>query len=615
MINDGKRITVEGGGEISGTTGSKLKIHFAAAVATSMIYAEGGTELTVNNCRIENASKGVYYKVIDPESTGNLEITNSEFGDCYMGVNLEGVETFTPYLSSNTFTNCHFGIYSINNSEISVTGNIINSQFGIWLTNTGNGIITDNTITPKTAYNGAGVYMQSGMGNIRNNEINSFYNGIFLANSSPSIGKNVINNSGSYGVYCGVGSAPYMSTSMIAGNGEVVYYPVSGYNYISNSGANGINTAEIYVNNSNPNLDIGHNCIIDDRDVESLLIDGEYEKEPEEIRARMNYWGNGGQEPYVRFGIGVNYSDYLEACEGIEGGAEPDYLILRDNANREIDTIYSNGITASGISPVEQLEAEAEREYIEKNYTEAKSKYLWIVTNNGTEKVSRRSYLRLYEIDRIDGAGAEEINTRIVLFKGKESQTTDALLKKTINQIVSLYYVKKEDYQTAVVRFEGIAVSSISFEESLFAELDALTTEYLSNQSNGGLGKVKEGKYFVKPGEEYSDKAQEILSKKFSTFKTTKKEKQIPTSYTLSQNYPNPFNPNTTISYQIPVSVKVNIKIYDILGKEVETLIDREQEAGDYQVTFNGSKLSSGIYICRIIAGEFVKSMKMNLVK
>jgi len=87
------------------------------------------------------------------------------------------------------------------------------------------------------------------------------------------------------------------------------------------------------------------------------------------------------------------------------------------------------------------------------------------------------------------------------------------------------------------------------------------------------------------------------------------------TDYSLSQNYPNPFNPSTVIKYELPKANHVTLKVYDILGKEVAALVDREQEQGRYEVSFDGSKLSSGVYICRITAGEFVKSIKMNLIK
>jgi len=85
--------------------------------------------------------------------------------------------------------------------------------------------------------------------------------------------------------------------------------------------------------------------------------------------------------------------------------------------------------------------------------------------------------------------------------------------------------------------------------------------------------------------------------------------------YALNQNYPNPFNPETIISYQLVTGGQVSLKVYDILGKEIVTLVDKEQESGRYQVTFDASKLASGVYICRIIAGDFAKTIKMSMVK
>jgi hypothetical protein len=88
-----------------------------------------------------------------------------------------------------------------------------------------------------------------------------------------------------------------------------------------------------------------------------------------------------------------------------------------------------------------------------------------------------------------------------------------------------------------------------------------------------------------------------------------------PTSYSLAQNYPNPFNPVTTIKYQLPVSGRVSLKVYNILGKEIATLVDEEKSAGTYSVTFDAGKLSSGIYFYRIQAGNFVQAKKMILLK
>jgi hypothetical protein len=89
----------------------------------------------------------------------------------------------------------------------------------------------------------------------------------------------------------------------------------------------------------------------------------------------------------------------------------------------------------------------------------------------------------------------------------------------------------------------------------------------------------------------------------------------VPEVYSLSQNYPNPFNPSTTINFAIPTASKVVLKIYDVLGREVATLLNGEKAAGNYQVDFDASKLASGLYVYSINAGNFTSTKKMMLMK
>ncbi|MHB1688059.1 MAG: T9SS type A sorting domain-containing protein [Ignavibacteriaceae bacterium] len=83
----------------------------------------------------------------------------------------------------------------------------------------------------------------------------------------------------------------------------------------------------------------------------------------------------------------------------------------------------------------------------------------------------------------------------------------------------------------------------------------------------------------------------------------------------MEQNYPNPFNPATTISYSIPVRNFVTLKVYDLFGKEVATLVNEEKNAGNYKIEFNGNKLSSGVYFYRIQTGNFAETKKLILLK
>jgi len=89
----------------------------------------------------------------------------------------------------------------------------------------------------------------------------------------------------------------------------------------------------------------------------------------------------------------------------------------------------------------------------------------------------------------------------------------------------------------------------------------------------------------------------------------------IPQNYSLLQNYPNPFNPSTYIKYQLAKSGFVSLKIYDILGNEVRTLVNETKNAGSYKVKFDGSDLSSGIYFYQLKAGEYSETKKMILLK
>ncbi len=86
-------------------------------------------------------------------------------------------------------------------------------------------------------------------------------------------------------------------------------------------------------------------------------------------------------------------------------------------------------------------------------------------------------------------------------------------------------------------------------------------------------------------------------------------------TYDLAQNYPNPFNPSTTIKYQIPNAGNVTLKVYDILGREVTTLVDEFKNEGRYEVNFNAGKLASGVYIYTIKSNDFTASKKLMLVK
>ena len=91
--------------------------------------------------------------------------------------------------------------------------------------------------------------------------------------------------------------------------------------------------------------------------------------------------------------------------------------------------------------------------------------------------------------------------------------------------------------------------------------------------------------------------------------------KPFPKELLLRQNYPNPFNPTTTISFEIPKASNVKLIVYDILGREVQTLVNETKQPGHYDVRFNAHNLASGVYLYRMQAGQFAQSRRFVLVK
>lgn len=172
---------------------------------------------------------------------------------------------------------------------------------------------------------------------------------------------------------------------------------------------------------------------------------------------------------------------------------------------------------------------------------------------------------------------------------------------------VAGYSNNNTEYATIKYNKEGVLQwnESYNFEDYLSTPTDLIVDN---------SGNVIVAGYSSKAGEEWIWSIVKYKQPGFIPL-DVKDDVKPPLEFALYQNYPNPFNPVTTIKYQIPQSGTVTIKVYDVLGKEIATLANEEKSAGSYEVKFDASRLSSGVYFYKIRAGEYISVRKMILLR
>jgi hypothetical protein len=193
------------------------------------------------------------------------------------------------------------------------------------------------------------------------------------------------------------------------------------------------------------------------------------------------------------------------------------------------------------------------------------------------------------------------INSLLASFDGSVINNGGAFLAK-YNRDGNLFYVKSIFHVD-----ENRTVSGNNFTVKDF--------ELVGNKNILFIGFVNETVYFDSLQTNSLDAGNSFVAEIINNTTRVEDNDPIPSSIILYQNYPNPFNSSTTIEYEIPKLSHVKIDVYDVLGRRIVALIDKEHNAGNYSITFNDSKLSSGIYFYKITAGNFIQTKKMILLK
>ncbi len=213
-----------------------------------------------------------------------------------------------------------------------------------------------------------------------------------------------------------------------------------------------------------------------------------------------------------------------------------------------------------------------------------------------------------------DNSGNIFVGTQTNIYTGMQGKG----IFKTTNNGVSWQNltsgITTDEIAQLALSYNGAVFTSGAGNQAIFKSTNSGSTWIQFNQGLpnpadvGPIGITKSGYVFAAVNNKiykYIDQTTDIKEK----------HPEISTKYSLGQNYPNPFNPSTTISFSIPQTQFVTLKVYDMLGREVSTFVSEEKQPGTYEVKFNASNLPSGVYFYRLQAGSFSQTKKLLLLK
>ena len=448
--------------------------------------------------------------------------------------------------------------------------NITDAQYGVYMIHT-DVVITGNIIEENTT----GLLFED------------------YADGDGIVNQNVVTFNSSYGIRCKTYSDPLLfSCNVISDNGY-------GYGGVYGD-ASSIFDLGIY-------SDQGHNSI--------------YYNDPYEVTtyysgtiyAKYNWWGDSEPDPNLSYPNGnIDWSYYLTSdpnamlAKAISQNPGPDAPIMK--AAAATDTI--------GISEVDY----AYLIYRKGDYQTAASLFETVIHKYPAYFSGRRALAFLYKCNKQLNKYSENLTLLDNVSATYANEEINALAKN----IAAGELIKQGEYQAAVFNSEAVVSSFAKSEyakQALF-NLGSIYWYFLNEPKTGEI-------YYRQLVATYPDDDLSISA--LATLGEWKPEEPQPeqqplaenpaaTEYSLDQNYPNPFNPETTIRYHLAEASSVTIKIYNILGEEVVTLIDRTQLQGDHAIQWNGrdrfgNTVANGVYWVQLQAGKFAEQRKLVVVR
>ncbi len=451
------------------------------------------------------------------------------------------------------------------------------------------------------------------------------------------------------------------------------YYWYGGYNKLSSANGNNLYIA----GTSSVFLDKGGNCLtVYNSNYFHILTDLTGSFNSHGITATDNYWSSIpplNQLECNLSGVSLNYEPYRSACPGSK--AEPfDYDII-DRGDGIIDTVFitDGGDSMNGDGEDENVFGQALILKRSGDYIGSAELFKSIIDEYDTSQFLNSSLDELFSNYQYRDTSNLQSNTDLIFNELKEyldSKITQHVNNYSFTDKAYSYYlmclVKIKENNEAISGYENIMTNHPEPEKRLLASWDRSAITLLQNGSGQGDANISVKKKPYQLNETaFKDKPVHGIARSvYIKFKNGNEDKHsnagtekmieskiiyynplnrneldkkitddlnfmlgiknslnaeisntIISNYKLNQNYPNPFNPVTKITFSIPVSGNISIKVYDITGKEIKTLVNEFRNAGTYNTEFNSSDLSSGVYYYKMETGNFSEIKKMILIK
>lgn len=624
-------LSVEGALKSYGLEGQTSILDFQNAPNHAGIYIKAGSTVELYNTTVTGAKTAIYCtsvpRLLKIDSCNFTNNTNAlqlfNFGD-------------SVYIGHSTFTNNQSALLaSIGTSFVFAGNKLIGNYSPVAVFTTPNARIVNNYISGTGTSGLNGVYLQSSGGFLYDNIITGYKTGLYCYSSSPEIGACILQNNSYYGLYADGGSMPNLTAALLPVLEQEMqfaspqspanrYVSLTGYNIFTNNGSVNRVTphdplddgSEIKLNSSLINFGDSVSCtnsVVDDRDGDNtaLLVSSRNYLQAI-IDGRGIYWGGRGFNENRKGNIYRILTDPSQYTVPRAPSDEANKVFVTDSIFGVIDTLYAVAFDGSAIPQEETRRLEGIiRLFV--NQPGGSENYFNAALAAETDSVERFAILsKMYMFECMNGSDPGEFDRIRNLYLQYTGTLTDTTLMKAMSNLSALCLLRSEQYETAISKFTDIIVANPGSDEAAYAEIDLLMAQYLAELNNAVLPKSSAAYSTADIG----SKVLALVNKvsKFGEDAATAKP-PLPKEYFISQNFPNPFNPSTTIRFSLPKAGLVTLKIYDILGNEVASLLNEQMGEGYHTATFNAKNLASGVYVYRITCNDFISAKKMTVIK